>query len=126
MATLSALHPYVVPHFPNVPEPAIDRAILDGAIQFCRDSLAWQESTDPIYVIAGVAELDTRRAAAFARDAEAIGADGLMVLPAMVYVPTQAELAARARVSTRWLSMFENGKTPGAELSKVLGVLATL
>lgn len=58
MATLSALHPYVVPHFPNVPEPAIDRAILDGAIQFCRDSLAWQESTDPIYVIAGVAEYD--------------------------------------------------------------------
>lgn len=50
-----------------------------------------------IPVIAGVAELDTRRAAAFARDAEAIGADGLMVLPAMVYVPTQAELAAHFR-----------------------------
>jgi len=48
-------------------------------------------------VIAGVAELDTRRAAAFARDAEALGADGLMVLPAMVYVPTQAELAAHFR-----------------------------
>ena len=48
-------------------------------------------------VIAGVAELDTRRAAAFARDAEAHGADGLMVLPAMVYVPTQAELAAHFR-----------------------------
>ena len=58
MAALSALYPYVVPHFPSVPEPAIDRAILDGAIQFCRDSLAWQESTDPIQVIAGVAEYD--------------------------------------------------------------------
>lgn len=58
MATLSALHPYVVPHFPNVPELAVDRAILDGAIQFCRDSLVWQESTDPILVIAGVAEYD--------------------------------------------------------------------
>ena len=58
MATLSALHPYVVPHFPNVPEPAIDRAILDGAIQFCRDSLVWQESTNPIQAIAGVAEYD--------------------------------------------------------------------
>lgn len=62
MATLSALHPYVVPHFPNVPEPAIDRAILDGAIQFCRDSLVWQESTDPILVIAGVAEYDVEPA----------------------------------------------------------------
>lgn len=39
---------------------------------------------------------------------------------------TQAELAAQARVSTRWLSLFENGKSPGADLSKVLGVLATL
>jgi hypothetical protein len=58
MAALSALYPYVVPHFPNVPELAVDRAILDGAIQFCRDSLVWQENTDPIYVIAGVAEYD--------------------------------------------------------------------
>lgn len=48
-------------------------------------------------VIAGVSELDTPRAAAFARDAEEIGADGLMVLPAMVYVPTEAELVAHFR-----------------------------
>ena len=34
---------------------------------------------------------------AFARDAEAIGADGLMVLPAMVYVPTANELEAHFR-----------------------------
>ena len=39
-----------------MPEPAIDRAILDGAIQFCRDSLVWQEHTDPISVLVGVAE----------------------------------------------------------------------
>lgn len=48
-------------------------------------------------VIAGVSELDTKRAVAFARDAEKIGADGLMVLPAMVYVPTEAELVAHCR-----------------------------
>lgn len=58
MAALYALYPYVVTHFPSVPEPAIDRAILDGAIQFCRDSLVWQEHTDPISVIVGVAEYD--------------------------------------------------------------------
>lgn len=58
MAALSALYPYVVQQFPTVPEPAIDRAILDGAIQFCRDSLVWQETTDPISVMAGVAEYD--------------------------------------------------------------------
>ncbi len=39
---------------------------------------------------------------------------------------TQAELAASARVSRRWLSLFENGKTPGAELSRVLAVLVVL
>lgn len=48
-------------------------------------------------VIAGVSELDTKRACAFARDAEKLGADGLMVLPAMVYVPTEEELVAHFR-----------------------------
>ncbi|HVS76590.1 MAG TPA: dihydrodipicolinate synthase family protein [Steroidobacteraceae bacterium] len=43
-------------------------------------------------VVAGVSELTTAAAAAFARDAEAIGAAGLMLLPAMVYVPTAREL----------------------------------
>lgn len=50
-----------------------------------------------IPVISGVSELDTKRAVAFARDAEKAGADGLMVLPAMVYVPTEAELVAHFR-----------------------------
>ncbi len=43
-------------------------------------------------VIVGVSEFTTATAAIFARDAERLGADGLMVLPAMVYVPTAAEL----------------------------------
>ena len=43
-------------------------------------------------LVAGVSELTTPRAAAFARDAEAIGVDALMVLPSMVYVPTPDEL----------------------------------
>src|SRR6202166_4562343 len=43
-------------------------------------------------VIVGVSEFTTAAAASFARDAERLGADGLMVLPAMVYVPTPAEL----------------------------------
>jgi 1-pyrroline-4-hydroxy-2-carboxylate deaminase len=45
-------------------------------------------------LITGVSELSTDRAVEFARDAEAIGVDGLMVLPAMVYVPTAEELCA--------------------------------
>jgi len=43
-------------------------------------------------VVTGVSELTTPLAIAWAKDAEALGADGLMLLPAMVYVPKTAEL----------------------------------
>lgn len=39
---------------------------------------------------------------------------------------TQAELAVRADVSTRWLSNFERGKSPRAELIKVMHVARAL
>ena len=45
-------------------------------------------------VITGVSEYDTRRAARYAQAAEKAGADGLMLLPPMVYVPKPHELAA--------------------------------
>ena len=48
-------------------------------------------------VVTGVSEFDTRRAVTFARDAQRAGADGLMVLPAMVYVPTAEELIMHFR-----------------------------
>jgi 1-pyrroline-4-hydroxy-2-carboxylate deaminase len=48
-------------------------------------------------IIVGVSELTTDRAARFASDAEKIGADRLMVLPAMVYVPTENELTTHFR-----------------------------
>ena len=48
-------------------------------------------------LITGVSEFTTAGAIAYARDAERIGVDGLMVLPAMVYVPTPAELEQHFR-----------------------------
>jgi 4-hydroxy-tetrahydrodipicolinate synthase len=48
-------------------------------------------------LVAGVSELTTDRAIEFARDAEKSGIDALMVLPAMVYVPTPDELYAHFR-----------------------------
>jgi len=39
---------------------------------------------------------------------------------------TQAELAGRADVSVRWLSNFERGKSPRAELIKVVHVVRAL
>jgi dihydrodipicolinate synthase/N-acetylneuraminate lyase len=50
-----------------------------------------------IPVIAGVSELTTPRACAFAEAAGKAGATGLMVLPAMVYVPAEHELEAHFR-----------------------------
>jgi 4-hydroxy-tetrahydrodipicolinate synthase len=48
-------------------------------------------------LVAGVSELTTDRAIEFARDAEKLGIDALMLLPAMVYVPTPEELQAHFR-----------------------------
>jgi dihydrodipicolinate synthase/N-acetylneuraminate lyase len=65
------------------------RKVLEAAVE---------ASEGKVPVIAGVSELTTAAAASFARDAERIGASGLMVLPAMVYVPTPAELEHHFRV----------------------------
>ncbi|HTN41960.1 MAG TPA: dihydrodipicolinate synthase family protein [Asticcacaulis sp.] len=43
-------------------------------------------------VVTGVSELTTPLAISWVKDAEALGANGLMLLPAMVYVPKTAEL----------------------------------
>ena len=48
-------------------------------------------------IVVGVSELTTPRACRFAADAARIGADALMVLPAMVYVPKPHELEAHFR-----------------------------
>lgn len=58
---------------------------------------AAQAAGGRIPVIAGVSELTTPRACAFAEAAEKAGATGLMVLPAMVYVPAEHELEAHFR-----------------------------
>ena len=67
----------------NSLEPDEKRDVLKAAVETVQGRIP---------IIAGVSELTTTRAASFARDAEEIGADGLMVLPAMVYVPREDEL----------------------------------
>jgi dihydrodipicolinate synthase/N-acetylneuraminate lyase len=64
------------------------RAVLAGAVEAVRGQVP---------LITGVSEFTTAGAAAYARDAERIGIDGLMLLPAMVYVPTAAELEQHFR-----------------------------
>lgn len=69
----------------NSLDPDEKRAILKGAVEVVAGRVP---------VITGVSEFDTRRAVAYARDAEKAGANGLMLLPAMVYVPKPEELVA--------------------------------
>jgi 4-hydroxy-tetrahydrodipicolinate synthase len=65
-----------------------------------------------IPVITGVSEFDTRRAVRFAQAAERVHADGLMVLPPMVYVPKPHELAAHfggvARATALPIMLYNN------------------
>lgn len=67
----------------NSLEPEEKRAVLRGGRE---------AAGERVPLVAGVSELTTKRAVAYARDAEAIGMDALMLLPAMVYVPTPDEL----------------------------------
>ena len=64
------------------------RAVLAAAVQAVGGKVP---------LITGVSEYTTAGAASFARDAEDIGVNGLMVLPAMVYVPSAAELEEHFR-----------------------------
>ena len=72
-------------------------------------------------VLAGVAQNTTAQACRFARDAEQIGADGLMVLPAMVYKAdpreTVAHFRAVARASGLPILCYNNPPSYGIDLT---------
>lgn len=68
--------------------PEEKRAVLRGAVEALGGKVP---------LITGVSELNTDRAVQYAKDAEAIGMTALMVLPAMVYVPTSEELFAHLK-----------------------------
>jgi 1-pyrroline-4-hydroxy-2-carboxylate deaminase len=79
-------------------------------------------------LIAGVSELTTATAVAYARDAERIGVDGLMVLPAMVYVPTAAELEQHFRcvAQATGLPIMLYNNPPAYRVNIELGTLERL
>ncbi len=79
-------------------------------------------------VIVGVSELTTERAKAFARGAERLGVTGLMLLPAMVYVPSEAELIAhfRAVAQSTALPIMLYNNPPAYRVSVTLPALAAL
>lgn len=72
----------------NSLEPDEKRSVLQGAVEAVAGRVP---------VVAGVSEFTTARAIQYAKDAEKLGADAIMLLPAMVYVPTPEELQAHFR-----------------------------
>ena len=82
-------------------------------------------------VIAGVSEFTTTQAAALAKEAEKAGMDGLMVLPAMVYLPTERELEHHfrtvAQASGLPVMLYNNPPAYRVDISNaVLSALADL
>jgi 1-pyrroline-4-hydroxy-2-carboxylate deaminase len=72
------------------------RRIIKGAVEV---------ADGKVPVVVGVSEFTTTTAVTFVRDAEKLGADGFMVLPAMVYVPTLAELEHHFRTIAQATSL---------------------
>lgn len=72
----------------NSLEPDEKRHVLRGAVEAVAGRVP---------IVAGVSEFTTARAVQYAKDAEKLGADAIMLLPAMVYVPTPEELQAHFR-----------------------------
>jgi len=103
----------------NSLEPDEKRSVLSAAVEAVGGRVP---------LAAGVSELTTPRAAAFARDAEAIGVDALMVLPSMVYVPTADELFAHfatvAEATSLPIMLYNN--PPAYRVSIDLGTLERL
>ena len=79
-------------------------------------------------IITGVSEFTTASAVAYAREAERIGVDGLMVLPAMVYVPTAAELEQHFRcvAQATGLPIMLYNNPPAYRVNIELGTLERL
>jgi 4-hydroxy-tetrahydrodipicolinate synthase len=95
------------------------RAVLKAAVEVVAGRVP---------VVVGVSEMTTDRAARFARDAEAIGADALMVLPAMVYVPTELELEHHFRTvaAATSLPIMLYNNPPAYRVAITTGVLERL
>ena len=71
-------------------------------------------------VLSGVAETSTERAAAFAREAQSLGVDGLMVFPALTYKSDARETVefyrSVARASALPLLLYNNPRGYGVDL----------
>jgi 4-hydroxy-tetrahydrodipicolinate synthase len=96
----------------TVLDPTEKRAVLATAIEVVQGRVP---------VLSGVAESSTAGACRFAADAEAAGADGLMVLPAMIYKTDRRETVSHfravARASDLPVMCYNNPVSYGTDLT---------
>ena len=103
----------------NSLEAAEKRRVLEAAVEVVAGRVP---------IIVGVSEMTTVQGASFAKDAEKIGANALMALPAMVYVPTENELAAHFRTiaGASGLPIMLYNNPPAYRTAISIGVLRQL
>ncbi|MEX0922693.1 MAG: dihydrodipicolinate synthase family protein [Rhodovibrionaceae bacterium] len=93
-------------------EPAEKRALLEAAVRTVAGRVP---------LLAGVAECSTAAACRFAADAQSLGADGLMVLPGMVYRADGPEVLAHLRAvagaSDLPIMIYNNPVTYGVDIA---------
>ncbi len=103
----------------NSLNPDEKRAVLEATVEAVGGKVP---------ILTGVSEFTTANAVAYARDAERIGIDGLMVLPGMVYVPTPAELEQHFRsvAEATGLPIMLYNNPPAYRVNIDFGTLARL
>ena len=51
---LNAFFPHILAEVPSCPDPTVRLALIQTAVEFCRDTLAWSELLPPVAVTPGV------------------------------------------------------------------------
>ena len=96
-------------------EPAEKRAVVEAAIGVARGRVP---------VLGGVAETSTGAACSYVRDCRALGAEGFMVMPAMVYRGDEREvlghLRAVARATDAPLMIYNNPISYGNDVTPAM------
>lgn len=54
----SELYNRILVHVPGCPEPTIEDAVRQTAIEFCRESKIWEEQLDSVYPVSGISRYE--------------------------------------------------------------------
>lgn len=126
--------PAMLKHLDVMLDAGIDGLIMLGTVGE-NGSLEWPEKLEVLTatvkhvkkrvpVLTGVAEYTTKLACRFAKAAEEIGIDGLMVLPAMVYKSDPRETLAHFRAVTNAsqlpIMVYNNPVTYGVDITPAM------